>query len=87
MVRKVTDKMIIDILKNRDMQKDPVVPSSEIVERFSNITGASTVGRKLKQLEIKELVKHKKAGSLSVYWLPEDFEKRKKKFQINIGWE
>ena len=87
MVRKVTDKMIIDMLKDRDIKKDPVVPSSEIVERFSNITGASTVGRKLKQLEMKELVKHKKAGSLSVYWLPEDFEKRKKKFQINIGWE
>ena len=49
MKRKLTDKMIIDMLKDRDIKKDPVVPSSEIVERFSHITGASTVGRKLKQ--------------------------------------
>ena len=41
----------------------------------------SSIEEIAKQLEIKELVKHKKAGSLSVYWLPEDFEKRKKKLK------
>ena len=85
MVRKLTDKMIIDILKNRDMQKDPVISSVEIAERLSHRVTHPTVTRKLREIERTGLVCYKKAGTMSLYWLPEDFEKRKKKFVI--GWE
>tara|TARA_R110002020_G_scaffold131523_3_gene294055 strand:- start:229 stop:486 length:258 start_codon:yes stop_codon:yes gene_type:complete len=85
MVRKVTDKMIIDILKDRDMQKNPVISSVEIAERLSHIATHPTVTRNLREIERKGLVCYKTAGTMSLYWLPEDFEKRKKKFVI--GWE
>ena len=87
MVRKVTDKMIIDIVKNRDMQKDPVITSSQIVEKLSDIATSPTISRNLKEIERKGLVGYKRAGTMSLYWLPGDFEKGKKKFQIHIGWE
>ena len=81
------DKMVINLLKKRNRLKDPVIPSSEIIIALNHVATGTTIGRHLKDMESRELVKHKKAGSMTVYWLPGDFEKRKKKFQIHIGWE
>tara|TARA_R110000824_G_scaffold175608_2_gene354225 strand:- start:351 stop:629 length:279 start_codon:yes stop_codon:yes gene_type:complete len=81
------DKMVINLLKKRNRLKDPVMPSSEIISALNHVATGTTISKHLRDMERREVLEFKEVGPMAVYWLSGDFEKRKKKFQMNMGWE
>ena len=86
MVSKLTNEMIIDLLKNRDLDVDPFISNAEIVRELNHVAKNTAITRHLELMKNQGTLKYKNAGTMSLYWLPGDFEKRKKKFQMNMGW-
>jgi len=86
MVSKLTNEMIIDLLKNRDRLIYPVLTNREIYEDFKKLASRPTVERKLRLLENTKRVEYRQCiGNVSLYWLPG--EKMTKGRKFSLGWE
>tara|TARA_R100001244_G_scaffold124895_2_gene94784 strand:+ start:365 stop:640 length:276 start_codon:yes stop_codon:yes gene_type:complete len=80
------DRMVIDLLKKRNRLKDPVISSADIVSDLKHVISGTTISKHLKDMERREVLEFKEVNQpKAVYWLPGDFEKRKKK--LRIRWE
>jgi len=90
MPKKLKNGDVLDLFKNRDLNLNPVMGSSEIVKILVDRTLCSrtTVKTHLQIMDDEGLLLSKKIGKIFIYWLPgEKMTKGKKKFQINMGWE
>ena len=92
MNQKLHIRHIEKVLEERDLKKFPVLNNAQISKILSNTVTPVTVNVLLSKVRndktLKTQIRFAELGTkLFVYWLEGDFEKGKRKFRMNIGWE